>query len=79
MKATFPAMVARELERARTLHTAKLNSPHEAAAVIREEFEEFWDEVKRKDRNNLAMLKELVHTAAMCQRAAEDLQLMGAE
>jgi len=77
MKATFPAMVARELERARTLHVAKLNSPHEAAAVIREEFEEFWDEVKANPRNTLAMLRELTHVAAMCQRAAEDV--MGVE
>lgn len=77
MKATFPAMVAKELERARTLHTAKLNSSHEAAAVIQEEFEEFWDEVKANPRNTLAMLRELSHLAAMCQRAAEDV--MGVE
>jgi hypothetical protein len=72
-------MVQRELNRARALHARPFASAHEAAAIVREEYEEFWDEVKRKERNTLEMLKELVHTAAMCQRAAEDLQLMGAE
>jgi purine nucleoside phosphorylase len=70
---TFPELVAKELARARTLHQAPLSSAHEAAAVIREEHEEFWDEVKRKDRNNLELLKELIHLAAMCQRTAEDV------
>lgn len=70
---SFPAMVARELERARTLHPGKLNSLHEAHSVIAEEFDEFWDEIKANPRNRLEVLKELTHVAAMCQRAAEDV------
>ncbi len=37
--------VAREYERARTLH-APMHSPHEGWAIIREEVDELWDLVK---------------------------------
>ena len=51
------------------------NSAHEAKAVIDEELEEFWDEVKMKnrERNPERMLAELIDIAASCQCAAEDL------
>jgi predicted esterase len=76
---TFPALVARELARARTVHPRPFASAHEAASIVREEHDEFWDEVKLKDRNSLAMLKELTHLAAMCQRTAEDVLGIGAK
>ena len=55
-----------------------LNSPHEASAVIREEFEEFWDEVKdynlRKGRDTRPrMREELIQLAAMAIRAITDV------
>jgi 3-dehydroquinate synthase class II len=72
-----------EVERATRLHKG-MNSQHEAYAVILEELEEFWDQVKinpkklteiqRTDRL-LEMRKELIHTAAMCVRAINDLGL----
>lgn len=54
-------------------------SPHEAHSIIREEFEEFWDEVKVKQgkRNVQAMGDELIQTAAMSIRAYIDLILGG--
>jgi len=52
-----------------------LHSPHEAAAVIKEEYDEFWDEVKRKPHDKIAMLQELTQVAAMCVRAVVDLRL----
>ena len=66
--------VAREVERAQALF-APMHSAHEAAAVILEEYEEFWDEVKRKERDYLSMRKELIQLAAMAIRAILDLRL----
>jgi len=57
-----------------------MNGPHEAYAIIKEEFEEFWDEVKafsipkgRDTRVNMRL--ELIQTAAMCIRTIKDLGL----
>jgi vacuolar-type H+-ATPase catalytic subunit A/Vma1 len=74
---TFPEAVALELQTARRSH-APLNSAHEAYAVILEELDEFWEEVRRKrsERSSPRMASELIQIAAMAQRAAEDLKLM---
>lgn len=66
--------VEAELERAESKH-APMNSLHEAYAVIYEEVDELWDEVrkrtsKRKPKN---IRLELVQIAAMCARAAKNL------
>lgn len=68
--------VEMEANRASRLH-APMNSPHEAASVIREEFEEYWDEVKKfnllKGRDTRpAMREELIQLAAMAIRAVTD-------
>lgn len=70
-------LVYEELLRARQLH-APMHSAHEAKAVIEEEFEEFWAEVKRREecRDPRKMARELIQTAAMCMRALLDLGLM---
>lgn len=72
-------MVRRELRKARDGH-ARLNSLHEAYAVILEEVDELWELVRRKrqDRTPEAVLEELVQIGAMAQRAAEDLNLVEA-
>jgi|DEB0MinimDraft_6_1074348.scaffolds.fasta_scaffold15640_4 hypothetical protein len=70
----FAARVAVELARSRELH-GDMHSPHEAYGIIREELDEFWDEVKEKQLNGEAALKELVQIAAMCEKAAQDLHL----
>jgi hypothetical protein len=53
------------------------NSAHEAAAVIREEYEEFWEIVKLKtEKRNLQYMRdELIQIAAMACRAVVDLRL----
>lgn len=65
-----------ELARAMTKHSSMTNG-HEAYAVILEELDEFWDEVKlRADRRSPEkMREELLQTAAMALRAIVDLRL----
>ena len=70
--------VAEELRRARRKH-APMHSLHEAYAVILEEMDEFWDEVRAwhggsgQDADAKKARKELVQIAAMAARAAGDL------
>jgi hypothetical protein len=54
-----------------------LVSYHEAYAVILEELDEFWDEVKQKsEKQNLDRMRtELIQIAAMAVRAIVDLGL----
>jgi hypothetical protein len=70
------AAIKAEAGRASMKHPA-MHSHHEAYAVIKEEFEEYWDEVKKggatRPRDQKALKKELIHTAAMCARALYDL------
>lgn len=66
--------VEQELLRAKTLNP-KFNSFHEGYAVIKEELDELWDEVKKKptmqDKGNLR--KEACQVAAMAIRFMHDL------
>jgi len=75
--------VEREVLRATTMYDT-INSPHEADSVIREEYEEFWDEVKafnmRKGRDTRPkMREELIQLAAMAVRAITDVIDFGRE
>src|SRR5262245_6176441 len=65
-----------ELVRAQQQH-APLHSLHEAWAVIVEEVDELWDEVRRQGprRSNDIVYRELLQIAAMCWRTALDLRL----
>jgi len=73
----FPELVKIELACARASHGPQA-SLHEAYAVILEEVDELWDEVKKKRQNRSQgkILGELIQIAAMCQRAAEDLKFI---
>jgi hypothetical protein len=57
----------------------KLHSHHEAYALIWQALEEYWESITMEKYEGEfpreQMLQELVLTAAMCQRAAEDLIL----
>ena len=63
-----------ELQRARASFP-NLNSSYEGYAVILEELDEFWDEVKAKQnlRNHKNMRAELIQVAAMCVRTIVDV------
>ena len=70
----FPQRVVAELANARAIHP-DLASAHEGYAVILEELDEFWEEVRKrkKERDKTRMYEELVQIAAMAQRTAEDV------
>lgn len=72
----FQLAVTEELKRAREKF-GNMRNAHEAYAVILEELDEFWDEVRAQSdvRAPAMMAKELVQIAAMAQRACEDLDL----
>lgn len=73
---TVLEMVAMELDAARAKHPPH-KSLHEGYAVLLEEVEEFWAEVKKKseERSPSRMLEELIQVAAMAVRTAEDVIL----
>lgn len=64
--------VGAELARARRKFPGKQNSPHEGWAVIQEELDELWDDVK-SDAPRDQMRKEAIQVAAMAVRFIEDL------
>ena len=51
----------------------KFNSAHEGFAILKEEVDELWDEVKKQDTNSEAMRKEACQCAAMAMRFIKDL------
>jgi hypothetical protein len=71
--------VADELVGATDKH-APMNSLHEAYAVILEEVDELWEQVRLKQsaRSRKAISEELTQIAAMAIRAKHDLGFYGA-
>lgn len=59
-----------ELLKAKAKHPEQLNSAHEGYAIIKEEFDELWDEIKKKEElhDPLAQREEALQTAAMLLR-----------
>lgn len=64
--------VVKELSNANRLFPA-FHGAHEGYAVLLEELDELWDEIKCKDRNLKNMRKEAVQVAAMAIRFIEDV------
>jgi len=67
--------VAVEVKRAKGLFPANFVNQHEGYAVLKEEVEEFWDEVKKNQRNYdmQAQRKEATQVAAMALRILVEL------
>ena len=63
-----------EFEHAESLYP-KFHSNHEGDAVIKEEMDELWDEIKKEKgtKGNEAMKKELIQVGAMVLRFLNDL------
>ena len=56
-----------------TTHFRKYNSFHEGYAVIKEELDELWDEIKSKERTLTNMRKEAIQVAVTAIRFIQDL------
>lgn len=56
--------MAAELRRARTAH-GPMRSTHEGYAVLLEEVDELWEEVRKKHPDKAAMRKEAIQIGAM--------------
>lgn len=67
--------VYREVQRAKTMFTTDFVNQHEGYAVILEELDELWQEVKKNQRNYdiPAQRKEAIQCAAMCIRFIAEL------
>lgn len=78
MIVSFLNDVRGELAAAREKHPSPILSYHEGYAIALEELQEYWNEVckKRACRDEDVMYWELVQTAAMCARIAEDRGLV---
>jgi hypothetical protein len=63
--------VKAELESAEKMH-GPMHSPHEALAVIREEYLEFEEEVFKKRPVREALIEEAIQLAAMAVRFIKD-------
>lgn len=74
----FATLVKKEVKKAYANYGPH-NSLHESFAILLEEVDELWDEVrkKRKDRDPENILLELVQIAATAQKAAESHGLLG--
>jgi len=64
--------VSMELSSARAKF-APFNSAHEGYAVLKEEVDELWEEIKRKNNSKEAMRKEAIQVAAMAFRFIQDV------
>lgn len=64
--------VINELRSARAHHNP-MHSAHEGYAVLKEELEELWDEIKKRKPDIEAMRKEAIQVAAMAIRFIEDV------
>ena len=64
--------VDNEITRATQKHKP-MNSAHEGYAVIKEELEELWDEIKKQNPSKTLMHKEALHVAAMALRFIQDV------
>lgn len=60
------AEILTELGRARKKHPERFHSPHEAYAILLEEVDEVWAEIKRDDPENAR--KELIQVGAVLLR-----------
>lgn len=67
--------VLTEVRRAKTMFKENFVNQHEGYAVILEELDELWEEVKKNQRNyNItAQRKEAIQCAAMCIRFVAEL------
>lgn len=69
-------LILTETRRAMNVHPKTFNSCHEGYAVILEEVNELWDEIKRNPRNDEEVKKEAIQVGAMVVRFLYDLVVL---
>lgn len=70
---TVALEAVRELERAIANHPSPMCSAHEGYAVLLEEVDELWEEVKKREPDMVHMRKEAIQVAAMALRFLMDV------
>lgn len=70
---TIYAEIWAEVVRAKTKHPGDFHSVHEGYAILLEEVDELWFEVKRQKPNRNVMRTEAIQVAAMAVRFAQEL------
>lgn len=71
-RAHFIAAMMEELNKAYAKHGCEAWSRHEMYAILQEEVDEVWDNIKcNGDKDNL--IKELIQVACVCLRYAESI------
>lgn len=66
------SMIVKELSRAKIEHPPMF-SFHEGYAILLEEMDELWSEIKKKKVNPMKVKKEAIQVAAMAMRFLVDL------
>lgn len=68
-------LVYEEVQRAKAKYEFDFSSQHEGYAVILEELDELWEEIKKNEKNYdiEAQRKEAIQCAAMCIRFIAEL------
>ncbi|KLU65705.1 hypothetical protein DEAC_c23350 [Desulfosporosinus acididurans] len=62
-----------ELQRANRIYGPSFASPHEGYAIMREELEELWEEIKKKRPDKLRMMEEAIQVGAMAMKFIQSL------
>lgn len=73
-KTIIASYLVEELERANKIHGAKFASPHEGYAVMKEELDELWDEIKKQHPDNDRLRDEAIQVGAMAIKFIESLE-----
>lgn len=68
------SLMIKELARANHIHAKTFNSPHEGYAVMLEEMDELFDEIRKKRPDNVRMLEEAVQVGAMAIKFIQSLE-----
>jgi hypothetical protein len=65
--------VVKEVESAKSKWPGDFKNTHEAYAVIKEEFDELWDEIRKKNPGREQLRHEAIQTTAMLFRLITEL------
>lgn len=66
-------LIETEVKQAKDKYPSDFNSFHEGYAVLLEEVDELWDEVKKRKHDKIRIKEEAVQVAAMAVRIISEL------